>query len=134
VGVTTTSLYGNTKSGGLSQYDGINSAIFSRMIRIPGSNELLEVDSAFGGLAVYKKNIFLNNEYKGVDAQNNAICEHVTFHESAQKNGHKLYINTRMINANFTEHTNNLRLNCLILFFCKNQIKVIIKKLSNKWK
>jgi hypothetical protein len=103
------------------------------MIRITKSTELLEVDSAFGGLAVYKKNIFINNKYKGVDAQNNAICEHVIFHESARKNGHKLYINTRMINAYFTEHTKNLRFTHLLFLFCKNVIKRIIYKLGIKW-
>ena len=118
---------------GISQYDAINSAIYSRMIRIPESTELLEVDSAFGGLAVYKKNIFINNKYKGVDAQNNAICEHVVFHESARKNGHRLYINTRMINANFTEHTKNLRLIHSLFFFVTNAIKKIMHKLGIKW-
>jgi uncharacterized protein YpmB len=67
-------------------------------------NGLLEVDSAFGGIAIYKieaindcKYIgeYKNNEYP---EHNNELCEHVEFHKCIKNNGGKIFINTEFYN------------------------------------
>jgi hypothetical protein len=64
--------------------------------RLPVNNNLIEVDSAFGGIAIYKiKSIPNNCYYKGTYIKNNNIyakCEHVDFNETLKKNGGRLFI------------------------------------------
>jgi hypothetical protein len=66
-------------------------------------NYLTDMDSAFGGIAIYKlSSIPENCRYVGFHNENNKQgypadseqCEHVEFNECIKKNGGKLYINT----------------------------------------
>jgi hypothetical protein len=52
----------------------------------------LEVESAFGGMGIYKTEMFRHSSYFGVH-RGLEICEHVPFHETARGYGAKLYIN-----------------------------------------
>lgn len=65
-------------------------------INFPLNNNLIEVDSAFGGIAIYKiKSIPNNCYYNGTYIKNNNIyakCEHVDFNETLKKNGGRLFI------------------------------------------
>ncbi|CAF2414232.1 unnamed protein product [Rotaria sp. Silwood2] len=69
---------------------------------IPRNISLIEVESAFGGAALYDAK-YLNNEcsYEGKNERgwwwNNEQCEHVSFHQCIQQyaNDKKLYINPR---------------------------------------
>ena len=65
-------------------------------INFPINNNLIEVDSAFGGIAIYKiKSIPNDCYYCGYYIENNnmyARCEHVYFNENIKKNGGKLFI------------------------------------------
>ena len=83
--------------------------IYSRMIKIPKNHEWIEVDSAFGGLAIYRKNLFFQSEYAGINKDGNQYCEHVSFHEKLKEKGAKIYINPKLINTEFNEHTKMLR-------------------------
>lgn len=87
----------------------LNRSVYSRMIRIPPQSKWIEVDSAFGGLAIYKKQLFDWADYVGLDNEGNEICEHVSFHKKLKDHGAKLYINPALINASYTEHTNYLK-------------------------
>jgi hypothetical protein len=62
------------------------------------SDNLIEVDSAFGGIAIYKLNSKVTTcRYKGTDEDGNEICEHVPFNECIKKNGGKIFINTKFL-------------------------------------
>lgn len=61
-------------------------------------DELIEVNSCFGGLAIYKTIYLKNCKYYGGDGENE-ICEHVPFHADIIKNGGRIFINTKMINC-----------------------------------
>jgi len=56
---------------------------------------LLEVDSAFGGIAIYRFSDILKHCYYGYGYN---TCEHVHFNKSIKKKGGKLYINTSFYN------------------------------------
>lgn len=84
--------------------------IYSRMIMIPKDYEWIEVDSAFGGLAIYRKELFFQSEYNGIDQNGNQCCEHVSFHEKLKASGAKIFINPKLINTSFNEHTKKLRI------------------------
>ncbi len=52
----------------------------------------LEVQSAFGGIGIYKTEMFRHSSYSGMHS-GLEICEHVPFHQTAKDYGAKLYIN-----------------------------------------
>lgn len=72
----------------------------SKRIKIPISNPIIPVLSAFGGIAIYDYQ-FVNSEtsYRGLDENNNPICEHLSFNENIRKNGGSLFINPKFTNT-----------------------------------
>lgn len=89
-------------------------AVYSRMINIPEDSDWIEVDSAFGGFAIYKRDCFVTGRYDGLSSDGGEVCEHVAFNRKLKQSGAKLYINPKLINAKQTEHTIYLnRLNVL---------------------
>lgn len=81
----------------------------SRMIKIPRKSDWIEVDSAFGGLAIYKSDLFNSNaKYVGVTKDNKRICEHVPFHETLKNEGARIVINPGLINTRSTDHSKRL--------------------------
>jgi hypothetical protein len=83
----------------------LHDLLHSKIRTIPTINEWIEVESSFGGLAIYKKKCFYENKYEGLYKNGEEICEHVPFNQKLKKNGLKLFINPRLINAKYTEHT-----------------------------
>lgn len=83
----------------------LEAAVWSRMITIPPSSDWIEVESAFGGFAVYKAGIFVDAKYDGVTPDGKRVCEHVPFHRSIGQRGARLFINPRLINAKVTPHS-----------------------------
>jgi hypothetical protein len=87
----------------------ITYAMRSRMLRIPKNAEWIEVQSAFGGLAIYKTSILRTDaKYVGITKEGNAICEHVPFHEDLRANGARIFVNPAFINSHSTDHSRNL--------------------------
>lgn len=83
--------------------------IFSRMIHIPTSRPMVEVDSAFGGLAVYQRDAILSARYSGVAADGSGmpVCEHVSLCQQMRTAGHRIFINPALINARQTRHASS---------------------------
>jgi glycosyltransferase involved in cell wall biosynthesis len=86
----------------------LQTSVYSKMITIPEDSEWIEVDSAFGGFAIYKKSAFNFCEYVGINEAGEEFCEHTHFHKILKKNGAKIFINPKLINAQWTEHTKPL--------------------------
>jgi hypothetical protein len=74
-------------------------ALKSRMFWFQRSVKPFEVDSAFGGLAIYKRHALENVHYVGVDEQGAEICEHVALNTQIRAKGCKIYINPKLINC-----------------------------------
>lgn len=85
-------------------------AIHSRMIRLDVRAPWIEVDSAFGGLALYRREALLAARYVGVDAAGEQVCEHVPFHAELRRQGFRIFINPALLNANRTVHSARKRL------------------------
>jgi hypothetical protein len=84
----------------------ITYAIRSRMIKIPKNSNWIRVQSSFGGLGIYKTEILMKgNYYKGTDNYGNITCEHVPFHKELVDKGARLFINPRLINTRYTDHS-----------------------------
>jgi len=88
--------------------DNLIHSVYSRMIRIPENSQIIKVDSAFGGLGIYVKSIFNSCTYIGLTENGEEICEHVYFNHCINRLGGNIYINPKLINANYTEHTTHL--------------------------
>jgi len=81
----------------------------SRMLKIPRDSEWIEVDSAFGGLAIYKSSLFDSTaEYIGKADLGHRVCEHVSFHAALKANGARIFINPGFINARATDHSRRI--------------------------
>lgn len=88
----------------------LSMAIHSRMVQLSPQSDWIEVDSAFGGLALYKREALLAAHYCGLDAAGVQVCEHVPFHAQLRQQGFRIFINPKLINANRTAHSARKRL------------------------
>ena len=83
-------------------------AIHSRMIKIDPEQAPIEVDSAFGGLGIYKKALLESCEYAGIDQEGIEFCEHVHIHRMMKENGARLFIIPSFLNSGWNAHSKNL--------------------------
>ena len=100
-------------------------SVKSRMIRIPKRSEWIEVDSAFGGFALYRPDAIGNAEYKGLTEDGNAICEHVPFHAEMRRNQKKLFINPDFINTRSTDHSFRINIISSMFRIAKYPLKLV---------
>jgi len=84
-------------------------SIYSKMMVIPPESDWIAVDSAFGGLAIYRRELFESGRYAGLTENDAQVCEHVAFHAAMRERGYRIYINPGLINAEYTEYTEPLR-------------------------
>ena len=83
---------------GISYEESYAKNVLPKMININPSSELIEVDSAFGGLAIYRKSsIPRYAKYIGLDENGDEGCEHISFHNSIKNNQGKIFINPKLI-------------------------------------
>lgn len=83
------------------------SAIYGKMKKIPRRSPWIEVNSAFGGLGVYKSEIFLQNDYNKLQDFDEIYSEHIDLHMSAKKNGARFFINPQLINSKWNVYNLN---------------------------
>ena len=96
--------------GGVPQDKALFAAVYSKMLRIPKTSNWIPVDSSFGGLGIYRREALQKGSYIGINERNEEICEHTTFHKTLIEDGRKIFINTQLINTDYTDHTNHMRL------------------------
>jgi hypothetical protein len=81
--------------------------IYDRMRKISRKSSWIPVDSAFGGLAVYKTEMFLRADYSPIDNSASWQCEHVDFNLKLRKMGYRLFINPALINSHWNTYNIN---------------------------
>jgi len=82
-----------------------NRALYSKMIRINKDNLWIEIESGFGGAAIYKTEVLLKHDYsKEFETMES---EHVSLHRKLLRNNGKIFINPKFINS----HLNTYNLN-----------------------
>jgi len=82
--------------------------VYAKMITLPFNAEWVEVDSAFGGLAIYRRKAIEQANYIGLNDEGAEICEHVLFHRQLRQRGYRIFINPKLINAEYTPQTEDL--------------------------
>jgi hypothetical protein len=82
-------------------------AVHSKMVVIPMGAEWIEVESAFGGLAIYRRKALLctKSKYIGLNKDGIEVCEHVSLHREMIQDGYKILINPKLINIDFNDHS-----------------------------
>jgi len=79
-------------------------AVWSQMRRIPKDKELIEVESAFGGLGVYRRRVFENFDYASLSETSTDESEHIWLHKKIVNSGGKLFIVPAMTNFSYSPH------------------------------
>ena len=82
-------------------------AIYSRMLRIKRSQDWVEIDSGFGGLGIYKAQLFEKFDYSLSDGDMSFESEHVAFSRKIRDSGHTIFINPKLINSHFNTYNIN---------------------------
>lgn len=100
----------------------LQSAVLDKMIVIPERIRPIQVDSAFGGLGIYKKSVISGRVYQGADAHGKPICEHVPLNLAISKEGYKINIMPALTNAGYNEHNKRLSIAHRILRVIKSWI------------
>ena len=81
----------------MSSQDAKELAIWSKMRKIRKNSPLIPVDSAFGGLGIYRKNIFMKFDYS-LSPEQLHESEHVSLHKKITDSNGLLFINPNMTN------------------------------------
>jgi hypothetical protein len=74
-------------------------AVYLRMIEIAPLHDWIAVDSAFGGLAIYRADAIAGLRYRGLTPEGAEVCEHVALHAAMRARGARLFINPRLLNG-----------------------------------
>jgi hypothetical protein len=123
----------NLRSKGMNPLSAREKAIYSRMITIDPRGEWIPVDSAFGGLAIYKRELFENARYSSVLPNGDHVCEHVTLHHTMRLAGARLFINPALVNLGWNTHSESKllmkRFNRVIKLILWKSIPVMRKNL-----
>ena len=62
---------------------------------------MIEVNSAFGGLGIYKKEVFICGKYEGLDSKGYEVSDHISFHSAIRKAGYRIFIDCGLVNSNY---------------------------------
>ena len=76
-----------------------------RMIHIPASIPPIPVESAFGGLCLYRRWIFDQFDYSEESEPPLNENEHVTIHRKVRAAGGEIFIHPGLVNAKWTVHS-----------------------------
>ena len=85
-------------------------SMYTKMITIAESNDWIEVDSAFGGLAIYRRHALDDVFYSGLDETGGQVCEHVSLNSQIRSRGYRIFINPRLINTAHTDQAHQRKL------------------------
>jgi hypothetical protein len=69
-----------------------------KQIKLSPTAPLIPVDSAFGGLGIYKKEAYISSEYGFIPGNVDEV-DHAPFHHRLTSQGYKIYINPALINC-----------------------------------
>ena len=92
-------------------------------------NQVIQVESAFGGIGVYNPRIFYKADYNYRNMEEASTCEHVAFHYAAKDEcGSKFAINTNFELADVNMHN----LNTMFLYRVLRRFHSNLREIFNK--
>ena len=110
------------------EYDRIRSkAIYSKMIRLPRKSPWIEVESGFGGFAIYDAQVFGSSDYSLQDTDLQGTSEHVSFSRRIRESGGHIFINPDLINNHWNTYN-------ISRYFLIRQLREIYWSLSSRFR
>jgi len=104
-------------------------SIVSKMFKSRDS-EWIQVESAFGGVAIYRKKELLSSTYSAFDEYGRKQCEHVSLNRKIVKLGGKIFINPKMINSGITSNAIRAVIKfCLLLIYGEKYYRIFKKEI-----
>lgn len=113
---------------GLGFTHAVRAAVYAKMISIKPHAPWIEVDSAFGGFAIYKSRFLRDVEYIGVADNGDGICEHLSVHAQIRSRGGRIFINPRMVNASVVEHAKYVSEPAQFRLYLRARIRGLLEK------
>jgi plasmid stabilization system protein ParE len=110
-----------------------NLAIYNRMIRIPVNSGTIEVDSAFGGFALYRAQIFLYCDYSRQPHDSPSDIDHVILTRRIRESGGRICIDSNLINGGWNEHSLASLGTFRLMVSLKNSLKNLLSSLVKKF-
>lgn len=86
-------------TNGAGRFAAIYSSVYSRMLTIAPFSAWIDVDSAFGGCAIYTRAAITDVTYVGITATGYEVCEHVEVNRQIKRKGGRIVINPAFVNA-----------------------------------
>ena len=83
---------------GIAKSEAESSAVYSRMVTIPEDAAWIEVESAFGGLAIYRREAIVRGAYHGLSSDGEEVSDHIALHRELRALGFRVFINPRLVN------------------------------------
>jgi len=90
---------GFTPGGDITLDDWATREVFPRQRFIPSDRAAIPVQSAFGGLGIYRMNSALASRYAGISELGGEYCEHVSFNRGVAQEGELAVIPALMVTA-----------------------------------
>lgn len=84
--------------------EAIRRHVRSRQIPIPRGRPPIVVDSAFGGLGIYRRDAILGSSYVGLNEHDEDVCEHIAFNADVRGSDGILAIYPALQNESPVEH------------------------------
>jgi hypothetical protein len=78
--------------------------VYSKMRSIPKSSPWVEVESGFGGFAIYRASLFEKFDYSVADVALEDECEHIALNSRIHDSGGKIFINPSLVNNRYNAH------------------------------
>ena len=110
---------------GMSRYDARWAAVYARMRHVAPGGGWIAVDSAFGGLAIYRQSVLAGARYSGTTTAGEEICEHVPLHAQLREKGCAILLNPSLLNLDESEHTRPARASYATRWLDKLRFNVI---------
>jgi hypothetical protein len=118
--------YADLRKSGQSHFKASRNAVYSRMVQIKKEAPWIEVDSAYGGLTIYKKQAFISGTHVWQDSEGIETCEIVQYNVSIKSHGYRIFINPKLINGGINEHSRQS--------FFYHQFYLLLKGIVKGWK
>ena len=80
-------------------------AVYNRMIKLPIQAGLIQVNSAYGGFAIYKTNYLLTHDHTRTRKDSPYDIDFVILNRKIINSGSFLYIDSQLLNCNWTSHS-----------------------------
>ncbi len=103
------------------------SSIYKKMRKISPTENWIAVDSAFGGLGIYRPEVFLRFNYDSQNLSSTVYCEHIDLNYQCREANFSLYINPALINSGWNEYNLN---RLMLVRFLKELKKFLLRKIS----